>query len=321
MRLILLSRNASLYSTSRLARAARARDHRMDVVDPLDLQLALVDGRSSIRYRGRPLPAYDVVLPRIGTSVTRYGLSVVQGLESGGASALNGAESIALSRDKIGSLERLALAGIPVPATVCIRSADGVEEALELVGGCPVVVKLQQGTQGVGTMLAESKRALLPLVDTMMAMGHEVILQHYVKESRGRDLRVFVVGRRVVAAMRRSAPGGEFRANLHRGARGEAVALDPVRRRMALRAARALDLDIAGVDILESRDGPLVIEVNSSPGLEGIEQITGVDIAGAVIAFAERRLAKDGRPSRSMALADDGTKGDGPRSRGRRAQR
>lgn len=295
MRIILLSRNASLYSTSRLARAARARDHRMDVVDPLDLQLALVDGKASVRYRGRALPRYDVVLPRIGTSVTRYGLSVVQGLERGGAVSLNRAEAIGISRDKLGSLERLADRKLPVPETICLRSADGVEEALALVGGCPVVVKLQQGTQGVGTMLAETKRALLPLVDTMMAMGHEVILQRYIKESRGRDLRAFVVGNKVVAAMQRNASGGEFRANLHRGARGEAVELDRAHTRLALRAARAVDLDIAGVDILESRDGPVVIEVNSSPGLEGIEQITGVDIARTIIALAERRTAKGRR--------------------------
>jgi ribosomal protein S6--L-glutamate ligase len=287
MRLALLSRNASLYSTSRLVLAARARGHEVHVLDPLELQIVVSGTRSKLCYAGRALPAYDAVVPRIGASVTRYGLAVVRALEEGGAAMLNTSEALALARDKVRSLGVLAKGGVRVPKTVAMRSLAGIERALALVGGCPVIVKLPHGTQGVGTMIAETPKALHALVETLWAMGHELVLQEYIRESGGRDVRALVVGGKVVAAMRRTAQRGEFRSNLHRGARGQAVTLAPAYRTTAVRSARLLGLELTGVDMLEGKNGPVVVELNGSPGLEGIEQVTGVDVAARILGRAE----------------------------------
>ena len=288
MRIVVLSRNSALYSTSRLVLAGRARGHRVDIIDPHDLQIVVAKGKPSLCYAGRRLPRYDVVIPRIGSSMATFGLEVVRHFEEGGARVLNGADTIAAARDKVRTLGKLAGRRIRVPRTVCMRGHAGLEEALALVGGPPVVVKLQRGAQGLGTMIAESRKAVRALVDTLWAMGHEVVLQEYVSESGGRDLRALVVGGEVIAAMRRTPARGDFRSNLHRGAHGEAVKLDRRYHRCALRSTQVGQLDVAGVDMLETPDGPVVIELNASPGLEGIEVITGVDVAGAIIVHACR---------------------------------
>ena len=292
MRLIVLSRNGSLYSTSRIVRAARARGHEVDLVDPLELQVLVSRDGEQVVVAGTPIPSYEVAIPRIGTSVTRYGMVVLRHLEEHGVIALNGASSLLAARDKIGALATLARAGIPVPTSICLRSPVGLDAALEAVGGPPAVIKLQAGTQGLGTILAESRNAVVSTVETLLAMGQEVMLQTFVREARGRDQRLFVVGRKVVASMERRAARGEFRANLHRGGRGSAIEPDPDTRKIAVRAARLLGLSVAGVDILPTAHGPVVLEVNSSPGLEGIEQVTEVDIATAILRYAERRVRK-----------------------------
>lgn len=292
MRLLVLSRNASLYSTARLIRAARARGHEVDVLDPVRLQFAALPKSPGVLVLGKPLVHYDAVLPRIGASLTAFGATAVAALEEAGHAVLNGSASILLARDKVRSLQRMAKDRVGVPRTIALRSLGGLKDALALVGGCPVVVKLQNGTQGVGTMLADSEKSLVSLCETLSALGQQVILQEFVKAARGSDIRAFVVGGRVVAAMRRTAPPGEFRSNIHRGGSGESVKLSRRFTATALRAARALDLEVAGVDILDADGTPLVIEVNCSPGLEGIEQVTQVDIASAVIVHAEAYASK-----------------------------
>ena len=296
MRILVLSRNAALYSTSRLVLAGRARGHTVDVVDSLEIQIVVARGEPSLSCAGHRLPRYHAVIPRIGASITRYGLAVLSELERGRRAVLSGAAAIALSRDKVRSLAVLAKGRIRVPATVCLRSISGIDAALALVGGTPAVIKLQHGTQGVGTMIAESPRALHAQVETFCAMGQEIVLQQYLGESAGRDIRALVVGGRVVAAMRRTAPAGEFRSNLHRGASAELVELPRRYRNCALKAAKLTGLDVSGVDMLETRDGPIVIELNSSPGLEGIETVSEIDVATPIIALAER-LAEEVSPT------------------------
>jgi ribosomal protein S6--L-glutamate ligase len=286
MRLLVLSRNCSLYSTSRLVLAARARGHDVTVLDPLDFQIVVTKGRPTLFVGGRRVGGYDLVLPRIGASITSYGLAVVRQFDLMGVPVLNGAVAIARSRDKLRSLQLLTQRGIRVPITVCARSPAGIDAALAMVGGCPAIVKLQQGTQGIGTMIAETPQAVHSLLETLWAMGQDIVLQEYVKESKGRDIRAIVVGSRVIAAMRRVPKPGEFRSNLHRGGKGDKMTLPVAYRRAAVKAARAMGLEIAGVDMLEDRDGPRILEVNSSPGLEGIERATGVDVAGAIVEYA-----------------------------------
>src|SRR5271168_1126971 len=291
MRFLVLSRNASLYSTSRITLAARARGHEVNVIDPLEFQIVVSRGRPSLLAGGAAVPRYDVVIPRIGASITNYGLAVVRQFDLMGVPVLNGAVSIARSRDKLRALQLLTRRNIDVPITVCARSPAGVEAALGLVGGCPAIVKLQQGTQGIGTMIAETPQAVHSLLETFWAMGQDIVLQEYVRESKGRDIRVLVVGGRVVASMRRVAKPGEFRSNLHRGGKGDKVAMQPSYRIAAIRAAKVMGLEVAGVDMLEGRGGPRILEINSSPGLEGIEKASGIDVAGAVVQHAERYAA------------------------------
>jgi ribosomal protein S6--L-glutamate ligase len=292
MRFLVLSRNASLYSTSRIVLAGRARGHDVNVIDPLDFQIVVSRGRPSLLVGGAAVPRFDIVIPRIGASITNYGLAVVRQFDLMGVPVLNGAVSIARSRDKLRALQLLTRRKLDVPITVCARSPAGVDAALALVGGCPAIVKLQQGTQGIGTMIAETPQAVHSLLETFWAMGQDIVLQEYVRESKGRDIRVIVVGGRVVACMRRVAKPGEFRSNLHRGGKGNGLRLPRTYRSVAVRAAKAMGLEVAGVDMLESRTGPKILEINSSPGLEGIERASGVDVAGAMIVYAERYAAE-----------------------------
>lgn len=306
MRLAILSRNASLYSTSRLALAARARGHEVSIIDPLDLHLVVSSGTPSLIQGGTPITRVDAVIPRFGTSINSYGLTVVRQFELMGVSVLNPAAAIARCRDKLRALQLLNAKKISVPITVCARSPAAVKSALHIVGGCPVIVKLQQGSQGIGTMIAETPQAVMSLLETFWAMGQDIILQEYIRESRGRDVRVMVVGNKVVAAMRRSARAGEFRSNLHRGGVAVGVTIDPTYRAVAVKASRLMELEIAGVDIVETREGPKILEINSSPGLEGIERASGVDVAGAIIDHAEKFVAKRAQGKRRKpSIADD----------------
>jgi ribosomal protein S6--L-glutamate ligase len=311
MRIVILSRNASLYSTSRLALAARARGHQVAIVDPLELHLVVAESKPALIYGSEPFRKADVVIPRIGTSINSYGLTVVRQFDLMGVPVLNPAVSIARCRDKLRALQLLTAKKIAVPITVCARSPAAVTSALKIVGGCPAIVKLQQGSQGIGTMIAETPQAVMSLLETFWAMGQDIILQEYIRESKGRDVRAVVVGRRVVAAMRRTARKGEFRSNLHRGGMAVGIQLDPAYRTTAIKAVRLMSLEVAGVDMVETKTGPKILEINASPGLEGIERASGVDVAGAVIDYAERFVVKrkgQGRRqavSRMSAVVDD----------------
>ncbi len=306
MRLLILSRSATLYSTSRLVLAARARGHEVTVADPLDFHVVVSRGRPSMYLGSTQVPHVDLVLPRIGASITNYGLAVVRQFDMMGVPVLNPAIAIARSRDKLRAMQLLTKKDIDVPATVCARTPDSIHLALSLIGGTPAIVKLQQGTQGIGTMIAETPQAVSSLLETLWAMGQDIILQEYIAESKGRDFRAIVVGKRVVACMRRQARAGEFRSNLHRGGLGVRVRLDPRYAQAAIAAVQVMGLEVAGVDMLESKTGPKILEINSSPGLEGIEKTSGVDVAGAIIEHAERflvrRVKRRARPAVDAAI-------------------
>lgn len=304
MHIVILSRSPSLYSTSRLTLAARARGHHVRVIDPLEVQIVVRSGRPALFVTGADLPRVDLVIPRIGASISNYGLTVVRQFDLMGVPVLNGAVPIARSRDKLRALQLLTRKKIAVPTTVCARSPAAVPEALKLVGGCPAIVKLQQGSQGIGTMIAETPQAVASLLETLWAMGQDIILQQYIKESKGRDVRAIVIGGRVVAAMRRTAKAGEFRSNLHRGGFGLGVKLKPEYRQTAVAAAKAMALEVAGVDMIESRNGPSVLEINSSPGLEGIERASGVNVATAIIEHAEKFVLRRKWQKRTDATVD-----------------
>lgn len=302
MKLAILSRNRQLHSIQRLLREAKSLRVQTEVIDPLDCQVVVSRDASRILVHDRPLPEVDVVIPRIGTSITDYGLAVVKQFEALGIKVMNSSDGIAQSRDKLRCLQILAQKGFDVPVTVLMRGSRSIKMALRHVHGAPAVLKLLQGTQGVGVMLVESATSAESVVDTMWGLGQDVILQQYISESRGRDLRAFVIGDKVVAAMRRTARAGEFRSNIHRGGEGVPVELSDKFKRTAVQAVKSLGLAIAGVDILESITGPKIIEVNSSPGFEGIEAATGLNVARMIvqhsIAFARGRKRTLSRGSR-----------------------
>jgi ribosomal protein S6--L-glutamate ligase len=303
MRILVLSRNASLYSTSRIVLAARARGHSVLVVDPLAFQIVVSRGKPALMLSGQPCPPVDLVIPRIGASITNYGLAVVRQFDMMGIPVLNSAVSIARSRDKLRALQLLTRRKLDVPITVCARTPESIDGALDLVGGTPAIVKIQQGTQGIGTMIAETRQAVSSLLETLWAMGQDIVLQEYIAESKGRDIRTIVVGGRVVASMRRTAKAGEFRSNLHRGGLAVKVALPPAYRTAAVAAVRVMGLEVAGVDLLEGRGGPKILEINSSPGLEGIERASGLDVAGAIVRHAERFAKKTKRASSRVVMS------------------
>lgn len=285
---VILSRNPRLHSTRRLTEAARALGHAPRVLDTLRCDMVLGRDRPRLFHRGEELEPRDVhvVIPRIGASITGYGLSVVNQLDMMGVPVLANAIPIARSRDKLRALQLLARFGIDIPRTAMCRYRDEVPAAVEMIGGLPCIIKLIQGTQGVGVMIASTMAEVQGLLDTLWTLGQEIILQELVAESRGKDVRALVIGDRVVAAMRRTARAGEFRSNIHRG--GEATALDLPRdyAEAAVKATRVMGLEVAGVDMLEARTGPKIMEVNSSPGFEGLEQATGLDIATLYVRHA-----------------------------------
>ena len=291
MNLLLLSRQHWLYSTRRFRDTARARGHRLSTVDPLECGLSIGPEGLRLFFRDRDVPPIDVAIPRIGASLPGQGVAVVDHLESMGILLINGAAAIRRARDKLVALQALAARGIGVPRTVLARGPDQIESALALVGGPPVVLKLLHGTQGVGVILAETRAAVASILDTLWGLRQDVIVQEFVADSAGRDIRALVVGGKIVAAMRRQAPAGEWRSNIHRGGSGTRVDLDARYAEAAVAAAAAVGLNVAGVDLLEARDGPLVTEVNASPGFEGLEQVCGVDAAGAIMDLAEAMAA------------------------------
>jgi ribosomal protein S6--L-glutamate ligase len=291
----ILSRNRKLYSTRRLVEATRAHGHRAKVLDTLRCKLLLARDAQSVFYKGAEVTGVGVVIPRIGASITGYGLSVVNQFDMMGVPVLNNSVPIARARDKLRALQLLSRFGIDIPRTVLCRFRDQVPLAVDQVGGLPCIIKLLQGTQGVGVLIASSMSEVEGMLDTLWTLGQEIMLQELIVESRGRDVRAMVMGDRVVAAMRRTARQGEFRSNIHRG--GEAQALDLPREyaEAAVKAVRVIGLEVAGVDMLESRTGPKIMEVNSSPGFEGLESVTGIDIASLyvehAIGFARARVA------------------------------
>jgi ribosomal protein S6--L-glutamate ligase len=279
----ILSRERKSYSTKRLVEACRARGFSVRVYDTMRFSMTLDEDGPGLLYRGRALGALDAVIPRVGASITFFGTAVVRQLEQMGVYTLSASQAISVSRDKLRALQTLSRHDIGFPESEFVRTNDAVLPAIARLGGAPVVIKLLEGTQGVGVILAESAKIAESIVETLQSARQNVLLQRFVKESAGRDIRAFVVGGRVVAAMRRQARDGEFRSNVHRGGTTEKVTLSPEVARIAVHAAQVMGLRVAGVDMLEGHDGPLVMEVNSSPGLEGIEGATGVDVAGAIV--------------------------------------
>ncbi|MCR6685563.1 30S ribosomal protein S6--L-glutamate ligase [Pseudoxanthomonas sp.] len=291
MKLAILSRNGSLYSTRRLVEAARVRGHSVRVLDPLRCYLRIAPGGFAMRYKGRPVAGYDAVIPRIGTSVTRYATAVLRQFELMGVYSPNPSDAILRARDKLRAHQLLAAQGIGLPTTVFGDNPDDTDDLLSLLGPPPHVIKLNEGTQGAGVMLTEKASASRAVVETLRGLYANFLVQEFVAEAAGADLRCFVVGERVVAAMRRQAPEGEFRSNLHRGGEAFPAQASAEEQAVAVRSARALGLEVAGVDLVRSARGPLVLEVNSTPGLEGIEAACQVDVAGAVIEHIATRVA------------------------------
>ena len=292
MRIALLSRNAKLHSTARIVEAASARGHEIDVIDPIACSVVISRFQHRLFARGREIIGHDVVIPRIGASITDYGLAVLTHFERAGVPSVNSTIAIGRSRDKLRALQYLSAHDVGIPRTAIARTPEAIRGAVDAVGGTPVIIKLLKGTQGVGVMKAESAEGVESIIDTLWGLGQNIILQEFIAESKGRDLRAIVVGGELVAAMRRTAKKGEFRANLHRGGRPQRVELPAAYARAALDAARIMGLGIAGVDLLESKDGPRVIEVNSSPGLRGVERATGIDVAQQIVAHAERLVQR-----------------------------
>lgn len=283
MKLAILSRNSKLYSTRRLVEAARERGHSVRVLDPLRCYLRIASDGFAMHYKGKPIAGYGAVVPRIGASVTRYGCAVLRQFELMGSYTPNSAAAIARARDKLRCHQVLAAEGIGLPTTVFGDNPDDTVDLLAMLGPPPHVIKLNEGTQGAGVMLTEKLSASRAAIETLRGLYAHFLVQEFIAEAKGADLRCFVVGEKVVAAMRRQAPKGDFRSNLHRGGTARPVRPTRAEAETAVRAARILGLRVAGVDMLRSRRGPLVLEVNSSPGLEGIETATGIDVAGAVI--------------------------------------
>jgi len=289
MKIALLSRGGNrLYSNKRLIEAAQQRGHEIDTINTVQCYMDIASHTPSVHLNGEELPFFDAVIPRIGASITFYGSAVVRQFEMMGSFSLNESVAITRSRDKLRSLQILARAGIGLPLTGFANSTRETKDLVQLVGGAPLVVKLLEGTQGKGIVLAETNKVAETIIDAFRQLKANFLVQEFIKEAGGADIRCFIVGDKVVAAMRRTAKAGEFRSNLHRGGTADLVKLTPEERSTAVRSASKMGLNVAGVDILRSNHGPVVLEVNSSPGLEGIEEATGKDVAGMVIEFLEK---------------------------------
>lgn len=301
MRIAVLSRNENLYSTRRLKEAGEARGHEIDIIDTLHCYMDITRARPAVRYDGRELPYYDAVIPRIGASITYYGGSVVRQFEMMGTFCVNESVAISRSRDKLRSLQLLSRKDVGLPRTGFANKPDKIKDLIRNVGGAPVVIKLLEGTQGIGVVLADTAKAAESIIEAFMGLKADILVQEYIKEAGGADIRCFVVGGKVVAAMKRQGAEGEFRSNLHRGGQATLVKLSKEERATAVKAAKVMGLNVCGVDILQSNNGPVVMEVNSSPGLEGIEAATNKDVAGLIYKFIE----ENAKPHKT------GTKGKG----------
>jgi ribosomal protein S6--L-glutamate ligase len=288
MKIAILSRSRSIYSTRRLEEAGKARGHEVRIVDTLRCYMNIASHKPSIHYKAENLTGFDAVIPRIGASITFYGTAVLRQFEMMGVFSLNESVAISRSRDKLRSLQLLSRKGIGLPVTGFAHSPDDIEDLITMVGGAPLVIKLLEGTQGIGVVLAETQKAAESVIEAFFGLHANIMVQEYVKEAGGADIRCLVVGDKVVAAMQRQAKAGEFRSNLHRGGSASLIRITPEERSTAVRAAKIIGLNVAGVDILRSNHGPVVMEVNSSPGLEGIEHATGKDIASMIIEFIEK---------------------------------
>jgi ribosomal protein S6--L-glutamate ligase len=291
MRIGIMSRDSTLFSTRRLREAAESRGHDVQVFDYLRCYMNIASRRPSVMLRGQPLD-FDAIIPRIGATHTFYGTAVVRQFEMMGVFSANESQAITRSRDKLRSLQLLARQGIGLPVTSFAHSTKDIDGLIDLVGGAPVVVKLLEGTQGVGVVLAETNNAASSVISAFRQLNANILVQEYIKEAQGSDIRAFVIGGRVVATMKRTAPPGEFRSNLHRGGTATKVKLTPEEKSIAKRAAKAMGLNVAGVDMLRSNHGPVVMEDNSTPGLEGIETTTGKDVAGRIIEFIEKNAVR-----------------------------
>ncbi len=291
MKIAMLARNPNLYSHRRLVEAARARGHEIEVIDTLRVYMNITSRHPELRYQGETLEGYDAVIPRIGASITFYGTAVVRQFEMMGVYPLNESVAIGRSRDKLRALQLLARKGIGLPVTAFAHDTKMTDDLIDIVGGEPVVIKLLEGTQGVGVVLGETRRSAKSVIEAFRGAKVYIMVQQFVKEAGGEDIRTIVVGDKVVAAMKRMGASGDFRSNIHRGGTAEAVKITPDERETAQRAAKAMGLNVAGVDMLRGEQGPLVMEVNSSPGLEGIEAATSVDIADKIVEFIENTAA------------------------------
>jgi len=294
MKIGILSTNKNLYSTRRLVEAAKQRGHEVAVINHKRCYMNITSHNPSVHYNGEAIKGIDAVIPRIGASVSFFGTAVVRQFEMMGVYSVNESVAITRSRDKLRATQLLARKGIGLPVTGFANSPDDTEDLLEFVGGAPVVVKLLEGTQGVGVVLAETKKAAESVIEAFSGLKANFMVQEFIKEAGGADIRCLVVGDKVVASMKRQGKEGEFRSNLHRGGSAKLIKITPEERSTAVRSARVMGLNVAGVDLLRSNHGPVVMEVNSSPGLEGIEKATGRDVAGIIIEFVEKN-AKHGK--------------------------
>lgn len=293
MKIAMLSRNPDLYSHRRLKEAAEERGHQMDIIDHLKCYINITSHRPAIFYQGEKLEGYDAVIPRIGASVTFFGTAVLRQFEVMGVYPLNESVAVSRSRDKLRSLQLLARRGIGLPVTVFAHRTGQAGHILELIDGAPVVIKLLEGTQGQGVMLGETDKSAESIIQAFGKLNAHILVQEFVKEARGEDIRCLIVGDRVVASMLRKGKEGDFRSNLHRGGSANAIKITPAERSTAVSAAKAMGLNVCGVDMLRSNHGPVVMEVNSSPGLEGVETATNIDVAGKIINFIEKNARQN----------------------------
>ncbi|CAM3737788.1 30S ribosomal protein S6--L-glutamate ligase [Parendozoicomonas haliclonae] len=292
MRIGILSREPECYSTRRLVEAGIARGHQIDVIDTVHCYMDITSSKPTVRYDGEALPKYDAIIPRIGANITFYGTSVVRQFEMMGTFAVNSSVAISQSRDKLWSLQLMSRKGVGMPRTGFANEPDDIKDLIKNVGGAPVVIKLLEGTQGIGVVLAETNKAAVSMIEAFMGIKANILVQEFIAEAGGADIRCLVVDGKVIAAMKRQGAEGEFRSNLHRGGSAELVKLTKEERATAVNAAKIMGLSVCGVDILRSNRGPLVMEVNSSPGLEGIESSTGKDVAGMIYEFIEKKASK-----------------------------
>ncbi len=294
MKIAMLARNAKLYSHRRLVEAAQQRGHEIDILDTLRCTMNIASHRPTILYEGNTLSGYEAVIPRIGASITQYGIAVVRQFEMMGVWSLNESVAIGRSRDKLRSMQIFAKHGLGLPVTAFAHDPKKSEEVLKIVGGAPAVIKLLEGTQGIGVVLGETEKSAKSVIEAFRGANVNILVQEFIKEAGSSDIRIFVVGGKVVASMMRTGAADDFRSNLHRGGSAKSVKITPEERSTAVRAAKVMGLNVAGVDILRANHGPVIMEVNSSPGLEGIEDATGKDVAGTIVEFMEKS-AQTGR--------------------------